>query len=255
MFMQENFTRGVKAVSFVLIAIAALMGAYQYKVSVGTTYPTRTFSVDGSGDVDTTPDLATFSVTVMSEGGKNVTEVQGANSEKMNKVGAFLKDQGVDKKDLKTMEYNVSPRYSYAPCLSGNCPTPVISGYTLTQTLQVKVRKSDTLGDLLSGVVTNGANGVSGVRFVVDDDSAAKDAAREEAVADAKKKAVATAKAAGFRLGKLVTLYENSNPMPQDNSMGGYGIARELSDKAAPTVEPGTQNTKVQVTLTYEILN
>lgn len=255
--MQENFARLLKGVSFLLIAVAAIMASYQYKISVHTMYPTRTFSVEGSGDVDTTPDLATFSVTVMTDGGKNVAEVQTANTEKMNKVTAYLKEQGVEKKDLKTAQYNLSPRYNYAPCDHGSCPAPSISGYNLTQTLDVKVRDSAKLGDLLSGVVENGANSVSEVRFVVDDDSSVKNDAREKAIADAKKKASATAKAAGFRLGKLVSLYESAAPVaPYGYGMGGD--AMELSAKAVsmpPVVEPGTQTTKVQVTLTYEIKN
>ena len=92
--MEEQTVKMVKAGALLLIAVAAVLASYQYKVSVGMTYPNRTFSVDGTGDVDTTPDLATFSVTVMTDGGKNVSEVQGANAEKMNKVNAFLKDQG-----------------------------------------------------------------------------------------------------------------------------------------------------------------
>ncbi|MBP9697736.1 MAG: SIMPL domain-containing protein [Candidatus Moranbacteria bacterium] len=251
--MQENMVKMIKAAALVLIAVAAVMASYQYKLSVSGTYPTRTFSVDGTGEIDAVPDLATFSVTVTTDGGKNVTEVQTANTEKMNTVTAFLKEQGIDKKDLKTSQYNLSPRYSYVQCFAaGNCPAPTITGYNLTQTLEVKVRENDKLGDLLSGVVASGANSVSEVRFVVDDDTAAKDAAREEAIADAKKKAKATAKAAGFRLGKLVTLYENANPvMPY--GMGGALDMAATKSEAVPVVEPGTQSTKVQVTLTYEV--
>ncbi|MDP2838195.1 MAG: SIMPL domain-containing protein, partial [Candidatus Moranbacteria bacterium] len=155
--------------------------------------------------------------------------------------------------DLKTLQYNLSPRYDYAPCVAGSCPAPSISGYSLTQTLEVKVRDSAKLGDLLSGVVRSGANSVSEVRFTVDDDTAAKDEARAEAIAEAKKKAKATAKAAGFRLGKLVTLYENSNPMPYYGMGGGGADMYAAKAEAAPVVEPGTQSTKVQVTLTYEV--
>ncbi len=253
--MADSIVRMVKAGAFVLVAVAAVMASYQYKVSVDTTYPTRTFSVDGVGEIDATPDLATFSVTVTTNGGRNVAEVQTANTEKMNRVNAFLKDQGVASDDLKTLQYNLSPRYTYGSCVGGNCPAPTISGYDLTQTLEVKVRESAKLGDLLSGVVENGANGVSEVRFVVDDDSAVKAEAREEAIAEGKKKAKSLAKAAGFKLGKLVTLYENTNPSMPYYGMGGD--VSEMSAKAnmAPAVEPGTQSTKVQVTLTYEIEN
>lgn len=231
------------------------MASYQYKVSVSTTYPTRTFSAEGIGEVDVMPDLATFSVTVTTDGGKNVVDVQSANTEKMNKVAVYLKEQGIDKKDLKTAQYNLTPRYNYAPCTNGSCPAPSISGYNLTQTLDVKVRDSAKLGDLLSGVVENGANTVSEVRFVVDDDTNAKNEAREKAIVDAKKKATVIAKAAGFRLGKIVSVYESASPTPYQYGMGGDMM--EMSAKAvnAPAVEPGTRNTKVQVAVTYEIMN
>lgn len=252
--MQEHWIKMVKGGAFVLIAVAAIMASYQYKVSVESTYPTRTFSVDGSGDVDSTPDLAMFSVTVMTDGGKNVSEVQSANTEKMNNVTAFLKEQGIEKADLKTAQYSLNPRYSYNPCTAGSCPAPTITGYSLTQTLDVKVRDNAKLGELLSGVVASGANSVSEVRFVLDDDSSAKEGAREEAIVEAKKKAKALAKSAGFRIGKLVSIYENSNPM-MPYGMGGDAVAMSEKSSVAPSIEAGSQSTKVQVTLTYEIKN
>lgn len=252
--MQENFVKGVKVVTFLILALSALLAVSQYKRSVSMMYPTRTFSVEGVGEVEAVPDLASFSATVMTDGGKSVAEVQAMNTEKMNKINAFLKDQGVDKKDLKTTQYNLSPRYSYAPCTQTSCPAPTINGYSLTQTLEVKVRESEKLGDLLSGVVANGANNVSDVRFTVDDDNAVKDEARQEAIDQAKKKALATAKAAGFQLGKLVTLYESTTPVMPYYGMGGAEMSAMKMDAApAPMVEPGSQTTKVQVTLTYEI--
>ncbi|MEP7162724.1 MAG: SIMPL domain-containing protein, partial [Candidatus Moraniibacteriota bacterium] len=63
------------------------------------------------------------------------------------------------------------------------------------------------------------------------------------------------ADASGFRLGKIVTLYENSDPTPM--GYGGMGGAMEVSavkQAVPPSIEPGSQKTEVQVTLTYEIL-
>lgn len=252
--MREFILKAAIAGAALLFAVSAVVYSYQYSRSVNKAYPTRTFSVEGAGDIDTTPDVAKFSVSVVTDGGKNVAEMQGMNTEKMNTVTAFLKEQGVDKKDMKTSRYDLAPRYDYS-CREGACPPPAIIGYTLSQTLDVKVRDTAKLGDLLSGVVENGANSVSEVRFVVDDDDAAKSEARAEAIEKAKKKAKAVAKAGGFRLGKIVSLYE-SNFMPQD---GGYGMGgSEMSSLKAmvpPTIEPGTQSTTVQVTLVYEIIN
>ena len=252
--MPENFLKMLAVGAFVLLALAGAGYAFQYKRFVDKTYPMRTFSVDGKGEIDTVPDLASFSATVVTEGGTNVAEVQTANTEKMNKINTFLKEQGVDAKDLKTSNYNLSPRYSSNPCVGNVCPQPEINGYTVSQSLDVKVRDSAKIGDLLSGVVQNGANSVSGVRFVVDDDTDSKNAARKDAIAEAKEKAKSIAKAGGFRLGKIVSLYESAGPVtPYAYGMGGDMEMSAMKTAVAPAIEPGTNETEVQVTITYEI--
>jgi uncharacterized protein len=254
--MSEETTRTVKTGALAVLALSALFYSYQYARSIDRSYPSRTFSVDGKADVDIVPDIASFSATVMTEGGQDIAGIQKTNSDKMNRVNQFMKDEGIKSKDLKTLQYNLSPRYSNSPCYEGTCPAPTIVGYTLTQTLEVKVRETEKLGNLLSGAVKSGANSVSDVRFVVDDDTEAKNEARAEAIQKAKEKAEAVAKAGGFRLGKLVTLYESGESFPQAYGMGG-GAADMAVMKApvVPTIEPGSQKAAVTVTLTYEIAN
>lgn len=254
--LEESTRHSMKSIAALLIAVAALLAAFEYSRSIDKTYPTRTFSVEGEGEIDVTPDVAKFSVSVVTDGGKNVADVQQKNTEKMNAVNAFLKEAGVPEKDLKTEDYALSPRYEYPNCTGFSvCPQPSISGYTLTQTLRVTVKDTAKIGDLLSGVVANGANSVSQVVFTVDDEDEAKADARKEAIEKAQDKARRLAKDAGFEMGRLVSIYET----PQ---MFGYGGDSELSVKsaavgaggmAAPSIEPGTNVTKVNVTLTYEI--
>lgn len=248
----------MNAAAILLLAFAAIIYVFEYKQSVDNNYPAKTFSVDGTGDIDVTPNIAQFSVSVVTEGGKDVAQAQQANTEKMNAINAFLKGQGIEAKDLKTTQYTVNPRYNYPNCSGKSiCPAPEITGYTINQSLDVKVRDTAKLGDLLSGVVQNGGNSTSGVNFVVDDEDSSKDAARAEAISKATEKAKLLAKVGGFRLGKLVSIYENSSPTPMDRAYGLGGGAEMSSAKAipAPTIEPGTATTKVQMTLTYEILN
>lgn len=251
--MNELQAKTLKAVALGLIGLAAVSYAYTYHREIDRNYPARSFSVDASADIDTTPDIAMFTATVTTEGGNDIAALQGTSNEKMKAVNDFVKEEGVKAKDLKTLQYNLVPRYTNPVCTAGTCPPATISGYTMTQALEVKVRDMEQLNTLLGGVITAGANTVSDVRFVLDDDTKAKNEAREEAIAKAKTKAEATAKAAGVRLGDLVTLYETSDmPQPIAYGMGG---AMELSAKmnAAPTIEPGVQTTKVTVTLTYEV--
>lgn len=251
---EEPMRQSVKSLAWLLIAVAALLSAVQYSRSVDKTYPTRTFSADGEGRIDITPDVAKFSVSVVTDGGKNVADVQSKNTEKMNAITALLKESNVGEKDMKTEEYSLSPRYDYPNCTGlATCPPPSISGYTLTQTLRVTVRDTEKIGELLTGVVANGGNSVSQVEFTVDDEENAKADARKEAIAKAKANAKRIAKDAGFEVGQLVSIYE----VPTTPVFGGEGDMLAVKSAAAnvpvPNIEPGSNETAVNVTLTYEI--
>lgn len=240
---------------WLLLAFSAVGYVYQYGRSIKQAYPARSFSVDGDAKMALVPDIATFSVSVVSEG-TQVSEVQKMNTEKMNAVQSFLKDLGIDKKDLQTTQYALNPRYDYQMCeRGGSCPAPKISGYTLTQELTVKVRDTDKLGDILAGVTSKGANTVSSVTFSVDDNQEARNVARMEAIAEAKKKAKDMAKAGGFGVGKLVSISEDQGfDQPMYANRGGVMMdAAKSSAEIAPSIEPGTKDSTVRVMLTFEI--
>lgn len=251
--MNELHLKALKAGSLAVMALGVMVYVFNYARSIDRTYPPRTFSAEGTVEIDTTPDIATFSAAVVTDGGQDVAALQEKNTEKMNAVNAFLKEQGIENKDLKTTQYSLNPRYSYPTCSGGVCPPATIVGYTLTQTLQVKVRELGKLSTLLSGVVEQGANSVTDIRFVVDDDTAAKNEARKEAIAKAEEKAKSIAQAAGFRLGEVVNVYESADtpPLPYEGGMGG-GLDMAKS-AVAPTIEPGTQTAQVTMVLTYAI--
>ncbi len=255
--MQEITTKHVKATALLMLGFAALAYVYQYGHSLSQTYPNRTFSVQGEANIETPNDVAFFTASVTTEGGMDVAGLQTENANKMNTINTFLTEQGVAKKDLKTTNYSLNPRYNYPTCLPGAaCPQPSIMGYTITQSLEVKVRDVNKTGDLLSGIVPAGANSVSGVSFVTDDDSQARREARKEAFKDARNKAEEIAQAGNFRLGKLVTFYED-NALPVQPMMANYGGGDvAMSEKVvapAPVMEPGVERGKIHVTLTYEI--
>lgn len=249
--------KSVQVGVWVILAVAVLGYVYQYARSVERTFPSKTFSVDGTADVETTPDIATFSVSVITEGSTDVTGLQGQNAEKMKAISQFMKDRGVKERDLKTRDYTMSPRYNNPVCLRGVCPPATIVGYTVSQSLEVKVRDIAVVGDLLAGAVAAGGNSVSDIKFVLDDDTDAKKDAREKAIKKAQEKAKAIALAGGFRLGNIISLYEtNNDPLPY----GGMGGGVEMSGlkapaNVAPALEPGVTTSTVTMNITYEIVN
>lgn len=238
------------------VAVALLLGAWYVSAFSGSFAPTRTFTVSGEGKEIAVPDVAELSFGILTEGGPNLADLQRQNSEKSNRVIAYLKESGVDAKDITTQFYNISPRYQYYSCpvpvqdgRAEPCPPAEIVGYTISQNVLVKVRDLNKTGDILAGVVERGANTVSGPSFTVDDPTELQNTARAAAIAEAKAKARAIARAGGFRLGKLVSLQEGFVvPKPIYLEKGGFG-----GGGAAPSIEPGSQEVQVTVTLVYEI--
>lgn len=243
----------IAKITILIFALSAAFYVYYYSQSVQPgTY--RSFSVTGEGRAITVPDVAQFTFSVISQGGKDIAKTQADNTKKVNAVIAFLKENKVDAKDIKTQGYNVEPQYQYYECRAGACPPPVIIGYNVTQSVLVKVRDFEKIGDMLSGVVQKGANSVSQLSFVTDDPTKVKSLAREEAIKKAKDKAKEVADAAGFKIGKLIAIDEGGYYAPMYNSkVAEYGIGGGGDVAAAPAVEPGSEEVLVNITLRYEI--
>ncbi len=257
-------------IAVILAVLLFALSYLRYVDSYGKSFDPssrRSFAVTGEGRAVAVPDIAEFTFSVITEG-KNIGELQKQNTEKVNKIIEFLKQNSVEAKDIKTTAYNVSPQYEYFSCppviyQEGNlqaeprpCPAPRISGYTINQTVSVKVRDLNKTGELLAGSVDKGANSVSQLTFTVDDRSAIEQEAREEAITKAKEKALATASAGGFSLGQLLSIDEGiPTPYPQPYySDGGFGGGASAEKSYVPPVlEPGSQEIMVSVTLRYEI--
>src|SRR4030042_1964855 len=203
-----------------IFAISAIWYVYSFSKS---SLPNRTFMVSAEGKVAAVPDIMQFNFSIIIEGGKNLVELQKTNSDKANKAIAYLKSNSIKDEDIKTKNYSIEPRYEYYTCKSGVCPPPVITGYMVRQTVLVKVREFDKIGNILTGVVENGANSVSDLSFTIDDSSKLENQARTEAITKAKEKAKLIAKAGHFGLGRLVSINESSSRYYDKAEMSSYG--------------------------------
>jgi hypothetical protein len=238
-----------------------LVGFWYVSVYGRSVQPIATFSSTGESKVVAIPDVAQFSFSVITEGGKDLGVLQTQNVEKSNKIIAFLKTNGVEAKDIKTQNYDVQPRYQYYPCqpvysggISAPCKPSEIVGYAITQSVLVKARKFDKLGELLSGVVTNGGNNVSGLSFTIDNPDEYRNQARAEAIAEARARAEAIAYAGGFRLGRLISINEGGAYPIYYRESYGIGMGGDAVKSApAPMIEPGSEDVNVTVTVVYEI--
>ena len=77
--------------------------------------------------------------------------------------------------------------------------------FQANNTVTVRVREIARLGEMIDALAGAGANRLYGIGFEVSEPRAALDAARREAVADARAKAELYAEAAGVTLGPVMT--------------------------------------------------
>ena len=191
---------------------------------------------------------------MITQGGKDVADLQQKNTTKTSDAIKFVKEQGVTEKDIKTESYSIEPRYQYYACKTGACPPPEIVGYTITQTIGLKIRDFTKIGTIFAGVAKNGANSVSQLSFTMDDPSGPQNEARAKAIAQARQKAKLIASSGGFSVGRLLAIDDGGvsldyyrTALMKESAFGG-GVATP-----APTIEVGSQDVIVNVTLRYEI--
>ena len=232
--------------SLVLVILAMFLLVEINHVS-NTATTTNTVSFSGEGKVTAKPDIAVISASIVTQA-TNSESAQDSNSTKSNTVDSFLKKQGIAEKDIKTSGYNISPQYKY-PTYGGQ---PIITGYQVTQSYEIKVRDLTKISTVLSGLVSADANQVDNLGLQIENPDTLKSQARQLAIDNAKKKANELEEQVGISLGKIVNFTEGSDgypiPMYYDTKVRGMG-----GGGPEPTISTGENDVTVNVTITYQI--
>ncbi len=208
-----------------------------------------TITVSGEGKVSAAPDIAEMSFGVTTGVKSTSKEASAAIAESMNKVVAAAKAQGIDEKDIRTESFYLNPSYDW------NDGRQRLRGYEATQSLRVKVRDLDKVGDVLTAVTDAGANQAGGVEFTLEHPTDKETEARTQAIADAKKKAEALAEQLGETLGDVQSFNENGGgyyPRPMMMAKTeDYAVAGEAAPSMA--MPAGEEDITVNVSITYEL--
>jgi uncharacterized protein YggE len=157
-------------------------------------------------------------------------------------------EEGVAEEDIQTQFFNIYPQYNYA---EGAAPT--ITGYVVSNQVQVKVRDLDTVSEVLDAAIAAGGDAVrvNGISFTVEDPESFLSDARREAVADARAKAEVLAEAAGVELGDAISINESTN-FGGDIYYPAADVRQEAMGGATP-VNPGEQELHVNVAVVFSI--
>jgi hypothetical protein len=209
------------------------------------------FSVIGSGTVYAKADIANIEVGLKTDTKKTAAEATTQSTVKMNNIISELKKLNIEDKDIKTANFNLSPVYNYTSTKGQE-----LIGYEVTQTLTLKIRDLTKIGDVIAKTTEQGANQIGNITFTIDDEFALKNQARELAINKAKEKAILIANQSGMRLGKVKSVYENTDPVISPimySNAKALGMGGESAAISSPDIQSGQNEIKVEVTLVYEV--
>src|SRR3989338_6162121 len=248
----ELWARCEAAYYFLIILLAALalwVGAKFLNEIKSFTRPSissPTISVSGEGRVLAKPDVGVVNLSVVA-GSLDMSAAQDEATRQINNVVDFVKNSGVEEKDIKTTSYNISTLYDYPK------GRREFGGYEVRQTVEVKIRDLKKVSAILGGVTDFGAIEVGNLNFLVDDDEALKHEARAKAIADAKAKAFILAKTLGVKFGDIVSFSEFVGPVPFYGYVAGLGAGGDFEKSAVPSMPTGENEIVSNVNISFEL--
>jgi uncharacterized protein YggE len=143
---------GITLASLVLLAVGAFGFALSSdKTSTGIVSQQNVgIWVNGSGEVTVVPDIAVLNLGVYVQM-DTLEEAQAQAAESMAAIMAVLESYNIDEKDIQTSNYNISPMWNWDK--DGN---RYLYGYSVSNTVTVKVRNTDHTGSLIDDAVDAG---------------------------------------------------------------------------------------------------
>lgn len=252
---------GVMALFFIMAVAArakanSLARKDQGSVITATQQPSgRYIRVSGQSSARVAPDIATVHLGVVSHGPTARAATDDTNVKVKVLVRALLEqpDVGLSREDITTLQFTVTPEYAKHGRNGGAEQQPAsIVGYQAQQDIQVVTGKVSVLGLLLDRALESGANHVYAVQFSVGQD-ALKNSERQmrsSAIHDAKRIAQDQATASDAVLGSVISIENAPDTFP---GLSPVTMSREGAT-AALQMEPGMQEIKLSVVVTYELL-
>lgn len=205
----------------------------------------RTIVTPGVGRLTVEPDVATIRLGVAITR-PTASEARDAAASTMTAILDAIAAAGVERRDIRTSLLGLGPVTDYTPERG-----PRVTGYQLTNAVEVTVRDLGAAGKVIDAGLAAGASSLDGLEFLLDDPTGAQDLARRAAVEDARRRAATLAVAADVRLGPVVAVVEDARPAPLFERGGITGMA--LKAGADTPIEAGTQEVVVSVVVTFLI--
>lgn len=238
-----------------LVLIAALLLALPFMQVANAAPPQqdnsqeRTVTVTGFGLAYGSPDIAQIGLAVESSN-EDVMVAMESTNQRMNAVLQALQAAGVAAEDIRTTNFSIYQDYPYGFPEGQGGERPAAT-YRVSNNINVTVRDTNQVADLLAVAVSSGANIVNFVQFDIANRGELESEARLLAVEDARDRADQLAAALGFSVGQAVRINETTDFYGPVGLGGGGG---DVMAASAPPISQGQLSVSMSVQITFELV-
>lgn len=242
--------------TFILVLVIALTGCAvapaqsgqnsdKIVVELGENISTANkLTVSATGSIKVMPDVAYITVGVKTQN-KDMKKAQQDNKAKMNQLFDAMKKQGLTEDDMRTTNYSAYPMYDYKNGKN------TITGYEVTNMVEITIKDIDSVGEFLDIAADSGANTSYPIDFSLLDQSEHYNEALKDAVTQAKTKAETIATAGGYQIVGTLEITEGSYGYYPDRKYFAMDDA-EAEDAATP-ITAGELEVTANITVIFEI--
>lgn len=241
-----NYALVAVAIALTALLIPAMIQSQESAQPAGSA--TQSITVSGRGEVMAAPDRATITFRVETRAESASTAARD-NARLQEAVLAALRGAGIESADLTTSGYMLHPEQTWDP----ETRTSRVTGYIANNSVQVRVRSIEQVGDLIDRAIAAGSNGVGNLQFSSSRAAELRREALAAAVSAACSDAEAMAAAAGGSIGRLLEMTSGQSiqpPQPMMMARAGFAMAED----AATPIEPGELSTSAFVTARWEFV-
>lgn len=242
MTIKKEYWRNGWALVVLMVAQGAIVGHAAERDK-----PERSITVQGTGRLNTEPDMAYVQIEV-SEEGQELQPLSDSVRQKMEAVLKAVRGIGIADKDIQTRNYRVTPKRRYDG--KGNSR---VEGYSVSNHIQVTIRDIKKIGRVLTASQHAGANQVLGPQFQLEDPQKAQRQTLGLAMEDAKAKASLLAEKAGASLGHVLVIQESGISIPPPRPMMAMRSAGMSGLEVAEPISAGEETITATVTVTYAL--
>ena len=208
---------------FKILVLAAMMGLGSGAMAADLPDSPHIVTT-GSATVDAVPDIARLNIEV-NVSDKDAGSAKKQADQRVAQYMTFLKNNGVEKKDINAANLRTQPMYEYTK--EGKA---ILKGYQAIRNVTVTVRDLNKLNDLLDGALKAQLNEIRSVSFEVASPQAYQDKARQAAIEDAIRQANKLAEGFHSKLGPVWSIrYHVADVQP-------VPVMRMMKAAAAPDV-------------------